>query len=266
MATSRTKDNHRRAAKDLALKLKAEAVLIKKLQPHFTQLKAQFVKEYASSGNVIDVDEHRKRIAKLLHASYLLVAMQFSIRMRWHIGYPANNAQVDKYIDDEIAEEALDSAEEAANHIADTTSNNMQAAINAVIATAIAAGISLSRSEVAREAGNNLGAVFANRISTIATTEVQGAAETGKWIEIQALDRANAEYEDYNYSVEGRTKTWVAILDDRTRDWHAEADEQTVPINQPFIVNGEEMMRPRDGSMGASADNLINCRCDCVYN
>ncbi len=56
-------------------------------------------------------------------------------------------------------------------------------------------------------------------------------------------------------------KRWVATEDGRTRDEHAEADGQEVPIDEPFVVGGEEMMYPGDISLGASAENTINCRC-----
>ena len=60
-------------------------------------------------------------------------------------------------------------------------------------------------------------------------------------------------------------KCWIATFDSRTRDWHAQAwkdygsKEDAIPIDDPFIVNGEEMMFP--GDEAASPANLYNCRC-----
>ena len=59
-------------------------------------------------------------------------------------------------------------------------------------------------------------------------------------------------------------KRWVATADARTRDAHAAADGQEVPNDEPFTVGGEEMMYPGDISLGASAWNVINCRCTIV--
>ena len=59
------------------------------------------------------------------------------------------------------------------------------------------------------------------------------------------------------------TKTWV-ISGNNTRPAHAEMDGMTVDEDEPFIVDGEEMMFPRDDSMGASAGNIINCACTCI--
>ena len=55
--------------------------------------------------------------------------------------------------------------------------------------------------------------------------------------------------------------TWDATLDEVTRPHHWDADGQTVLINEPFIIAGERLMFPGDDSLGATAKNLINCRC-----
>lgn len=65
-------------------------------------------------------------------------------------------------------------------------------------------------------------------------------------------------------------KEWIATPGGRTRAWHAAADGQEVPIDDPFKVeNGkgvtENLMFPADVSLGASADNVINCRCSEGY-
>lgn len=57
-------------------------------------------------------------------------------------------------------------------------------------------------------------------------------------------------------------KQWMATLDDRTRDDHADADGQTVDINEKFEVGGEEMEYP--GDMSASPGNVYNCRCTTI--
>ena len=56
-------------------------------------------------------------------------------------------------------------------------------------------------------------------------------------------------------------KRWSASLDGRERDWHSQANNQQRPKNNPFVVGGESIMRPGEGS----ARNVINCRCSAVY-
>jgi F like protein len=59
-------------------------------------------------------------------------------------------------------------------------------------------------------------------------------------------------------------KEWLATPGLRTRVWHADATGQKVPLDQPFIVDGEPLDYPGDPS--GSAHNVINCRCTVVYN
>jgi len=88
------------------------------------------------------------------------------------------------------------------------------------------------------------------RARVIARTEMHTAAQEGQ------LQAAKAT------GIQGLQKTWTASGDNRTRDDHAEADGQTVDIDDDFIVGGESMSRPGDGS----AEESINCRCVCVFS
>jgi len=57
-------------------------------------------------------------------------------------------------------------------------------------------------------------------------------------------------------------KEWSTALDGRERASHRAADGQTVPYDQPFIVQGEELMQP--GDRRGSASNVVNCRCAAI--
>lgn len=63
-----------------------------------------------------------------------------------------------------------------------------------------------------------------------------------------------------------RYKTWHTIMDGRERDSHAEVNELTIPIDEPFELPGGMLMCPGDDSMGASDEELANCRCACSYS
>ena len=56
-------------------------------------------------------------------------------------------------------------------------------------------------------------------------------------------------------------KVWIAAVDSRTRQEHLDANGKAVPLNEPFIVGGEKLMFPGDKLNGASAGNLVACRC-----
>ncbi len=87
-----------------------------------------------------------------------------------------------------------------------------------------------------------------DRAITIARTEMIGGARTGQF-----------HADDQSGMVIG--KTWKSAHDSKTRSAHAAADGQTVRFNETFIVGGEELMFPGDTSHGASAKNIIQCRC-----
>lgn len=61
-------------------------------------------------------------------------------------------------------------------------------------------------------------------------------------------------------------KFWIATFGERTREWHAQAGamysrENSIPIDEPFEIDGEYLMAPGDASLGATGRNLYNCRC-----
>jgi len=66
-------------------------------------------------------------------------------------------------------------------------------------------------------------------------------------------------------------KEWLATIDMNTRGVdandrfnHIAANGQTVKNNELFIVSGEKLSHPGDGSHGASVGNLVRCRCGAV--
>lgn len=59
------------------------------------------------------------------------------------------------------------------------------------------------------------------------------------------------------------SKTW-GISGHNTRPAHVAMDGVTIGQNDLFNVGGELMEFPRDGKHGASASNIINCRCYCI--
>lgn len=88
------------------------------------------------------------------------------------------------------------------------------------------------------------------RARTIARTEVIGASNYGQ--------QKGAESTGL-----GLKKIWVTTLDGRERQSHREANRDEVALSESFVVGGEEMLYPH--AEGASAKNVINCRCTVVY-
>lgn len=88
------------------------------------------------------------------------------------------------------------------------------------------------------------------RAEMIARTETANAYNNGSWEGVQALGEFGPTH-----------KYWIATFDARAREDHMDVGSQpAIPIDEPFIVGGEEMMFPH--SPDASAENVVNCRCD----
>lgn len=95
---------------------------------------------------------------------------------------------------------------------------------------------------------------WTNRSVVVARTEVGAAVNAG------TLAAAGQRQRDTGRPM---VKTWIATTHGAsattTRPAHLEADGQTVPITQPFMVGGEPLQFPGDPS--GSAGNVIQCRC-----
>lgn len=95
------------------------------------------------------------------------------------------------------------------------------------------------------------------RALTAARTEVNAAANYGSQLAAKSTGLPVV-------------KRWLSYIDDRTRDGssgcdHISADGQERQLDQPYDISGEQLMFPGDVSMGASAGNVVNCRCTEIY-
>lgn len=91
-----------------------------------------------------------------------------------------------------------------------------------------------------------------NRMRTFARTAVTGAQNAGRQAQME-------DAEDMGIKLK---KRWLATLDDRTRDTHQRLDGQEVEVDEPFKVDGMEIMYPGDPS--ADAELVYNCRCTMI--
>lgn len=97
------------------------------------------------------------------------------------------------------------------------------------------------------------------RATTIARTETTSASNT-------AMQVAAEEY-SFGRPV---SKTWETRMTGTVRDTHRRMQGTTVGIDELFRVPREKggydlMLHPGDSTHGASAENIVNCRCWCSY-
>lgn len=64
---------------------------------------------------------------------------------------------------------------------------------------------------------------------------------------------------------EKKYKTWKTMRDKYVRHTHQVIDEKKIGIFEPFQVGNSKMLYPRDSSQGASATEIVNCRCVVKY-
>jgi uncharacterized protein with gpF-like domain len=124
----------------------------------------------------------------------------------------------------------------------------------AAIRKELAAGVAVGEGifELSKRLTAMYGEFSTVRAERIARTEVISASNLGS----QAAARAT------NLPLE---KEWIATLDNRVRSPHMLAHGQKQGINEPYTVMGQRLMFPGDGMLGATADNLIQCRCSEFY-
>mgnify|MGYP006921304734 CR=1 FL=1 len=60
-------------------------------------------------------------------------------------------------------------------------------------------------------------------------------------------------------------KEWISNRGPNTREAHADADGETVGMDELFIINGDELEFPGDSANGAEAGNVIQCECTVGY-
>ena len=124
-----------------------------------------------------------------------------------------------------------------------------QTAITKEITQGIMLGESVPKLAKRVMAVTDAGAVSAVRSARTAVTGAQNAGRVSSYEHAQKM------------GINVR-KTWLSTLDGRTRHAHRLLDGQTAAVNEPFKVDGEEIMYPGDPT--ASPELVYNCRCTLI--
>ena len=255
----------KQAANDYARKLKLESPLNKELNSFFNDLTKSYEDYYTKHGAAMGLNEYQKELESILNDHHIKTASTFSSNLRNIAGNPNNNDVMQRKLDANIRGYAAQRAHLMSHNIIDTTRGNIETVTRKAEVDAALAEKPLSNAEIANIATNNLNSKLINRAPIISTTETQVGAETGKSLEYETMVDMDSEIDGDPVKEMAQKKVWITMLDDHTRAAHAEADAQEVDIDEPFEVDGEELMMPGDDSLGASEENLINCRCAMEY-
>ncbi len=63
-----------------------------------------------------------------------------------------------------------------------------------------------------------------------------------------------------------RFKTWETFGDGKVRPSHKAVGGTRIPIDEPFTVGNSKLMFPNDTSLGADAEEIVNCRCTLKFD
>lgn len=132
---------------------------------------------------------------------------------------------------------------------------------DATIKKAIREGRSLTGAEIDKITGRYSDRLLKLRADTVARTETAQAVEA-------ARQEAFSQWQDKTgVPDEFIIRRWDHAGGGKSsRDWHMEMDGWTVRgMKEPFVTpRGARMLYPLDGSLGAGAAELVNCRCQAV--
>ena len=139
----------------------------------------------------------------------------------------------------------------AARKVTQVTSTTMTE-IGQIIKRGIEDGLSVD--ELAGQIMQTGKIYAAYRAPLIARTETHSAAQYGS---LKAAEESEVV----------EMKEWISVEDSRTRGMDNEdydhVNVASVPVKEPFLVSGEELMYP--GDPAGSPGNVINCRCAMGY-
>lgn len=124
------------------------------------------------------------------------------------------------------------------------------------VRAAIDNGIALDRDTIDKLVTAYKNNALRYRGETIARTEaIQALNQSEYEATLQAVDMGALRANDVK-------RVWDSAGDKRVRWSHSKLDGQAVGINEPFVSpSGARLMFPGDTSLGAGADEVVNCRC-----
>lgn len=238
------------AIAELPVKLKSERRISRELRSIFNDMGDFAITEIGISGIVPHLDGFNEDMTSLLRKDARVTSKSFRsmLRKRLNLGNIESariNAEIDFFI--------FQTVQKQSNFIINTTNNIIDKTARQVVGEFAELGIDLNNDDLSKQVGLRFKDANRNRVGTIAQVEVQRISERSKLVEVDILQRSG--------NIKESNKRWDAILDIVTRSFHASADAQIVPVSSPFEVLGESLMHPGDASLGATAKNLINCRC-----
>lgn len=267
--------DRRQGQRDLAAKLKLEAKFRPEIRAVHGRIVRQFTRSVRPTGRVPSVGSGLASLLEpILLKHYRLVAAEFSTRLSEQMPKDvAVTGDERDEIDARLRVHFEKRARTRATYMGRTTQRDAAFAVRLAREErerARADGREVTAREFAVYAGALFGRKCSGRENVRTCFETQSAAETSKHVELEVL----AGFDVYEEKARGRRggsrveqlKEWTSQGDDIVRPWHLRADGQTRPVQELYVVMGERLLFPGDTTHGATARNVMNCRCASVVD
>jgi phage portal protein BeeE/uncharacterized protein YoaH (UPF0181 family) len=137
---------------------------------------------------------------------------------------------------------ALEFMRNRENRMKDVAENTWET-VKERISSGMESGDSIA--QIADSVRSTFNDMSSTRARAVAMTETAAAYGTARQ---EAMVEAGIE-----------SKEWLTSGNDNVRPAHQLANHQVVPVNEPFIVDGEQLQHP--GDPAGSPGNVINCHC-----
>jgi hypothetical protein len=255
------------AQKDLNRKLQLEAKLRTKIDEYNNTLAQEFARVYGLTGQIINARRFDTNLEAILLPHYEEVGKTFSDDISSELPEDVavtldERARIERMLGLAL----LARAPRQAGFINDTTNENAEESLlkaQQVSSESVLAGQGpMSQLETAAIAGSFLASRLTGRAGGIVALETEAPAELAKLTEVSVLTESGP------FAVaEPVQKKWMTVGDSHVRDAHRAAQfDPPVNADEPFMVGGELLMYPGDTSLGASIENVANCRCSAIFN
>jgi len=249
------------AASQLARKLKLEKQFEPELTRFFNQMAKSISIVWAATGNIPTLTPFEPELITLLRNHYRRVDRAFNKEVQKEakrVKLNLETKQIDEIVDSEVQAYIMSHSVIQSGIILTTTQKELQKISGGVLRSSALSDVPLTQSEIGKEIQTRFVDRTGARVKTISITETNTTAEAIKNIESNAFASILANTQ------QALVNTWNTTLDERTRASHVAADRQEVNHGRPFKVQGQLLKFPGDTSLGATLDNVINCRCSAI--
>lgn len=275
----------RQAALDLAKKMALEGQMNVRLRAFFNAVSEDLERSVLRTGGVQDVSQYRSRVQALLTQQGQRVSVSFVRSIMSSIRQlPTNNPlkvslraiskvsgiSISNLFNNMQLQSRLISQQDLPAIVVKTTEEILATTQKQLNASLIKARDNIGPDATNQELASNSSAVFkvksASRPELISTTYTQQTAENAKFSTQEAIGAQfnSTEARELGLPAVDVENRWVSQGDSRVRDGavfnHLDADFQ-IRENGTFTVSGQRLRFPGDTSLGATAANVVRCRC-----